>query len=151
MNISKALKEKNRLTGKIAQLQKKVMTYNVKNEGEPSDFDSLEVLKELQFAWAYLIDLKTKIAKANIGIADKLIELTEAKAELTFWNSFNNAGPAKTIVKSNKFNGRETVEVETVRLSGITSKEVFDYRDSVQERIDALQDEIDIFNGSTMI
>ena len=151
MNIAKALKEKSRTSGRIAKLQKQVQLYNQKNRGELSDFDSLELLTELQTEWAHLINLKSKISTANIPITDKLIKLTEAKAELAFWNVFSNAGPSVAILRTQKHNGREYVEVETIRTSSITSKEVFDHRDRVQKLIEDLQDDIDIFNGTTII
>ena len=107
MNIAKSLKEKNRISGKISKLQKQVEQCNRYKAGKEPDFNSVDLLKELQIEWAHLIDLKTKIAKANNGIADKLIQLTEAKAELSFWNGFRAAGqPSETTDDINYVDGK---------------------------------------------
>jgi len=151
LNIAQALKEKNRIAGRIGKLQKKVEDYNAKEINETKDFDSLELLKELQTEWAYLIDIKSRLAKANIGICEKLVRLAEAKSELTFWSCFHNAGQA-TETYPVRYNDGEKVVTETkVKVFTITSKEVTDHQERVQTMIDTLQDEIDIYNGTTQI
>jgi len=151
ITIAKALKEKNRIAGKISTLQKQVETYNYFDEDEVKDFDSLELLTQLQVEWAHLIDLKSKIAKANVGIADKLVRLTEAKAELSFWNGFRSAGQARERYDKSMYIGDKYVSVEAFKISKITSKEIADHRERVQKLIEDLQDEIDDYNATTKI
>lgn len=151
MNIAQGLKEKNRIAGRIVQLQKQVETNNQYVKGKETDFDSRELLIKLQEEWAHLIDIKTKIAKANVGIADKLVQLTEAKAELQFWNGFFNAGPAELVEVRDVRIGGEYTPVTTVTISTITSKEVVENRQRVQSLIESLQDEIDNFNAVTVL
>jgi hypothetical protein len=150
-NISRALKEKNRISGKIAKLQKQVEEFNTYEEGKVLDLSSIDLLGQLQEEWAYLIDLKTKIAMANIGIADKLIKLTEAKSELAFWNQFRNSGPAVEATEKSEYREGKHVIVPCNKYSCITSKEILDHRDRVQKLIENLQDEIDDYNAQTLI
>jgi len=150
-NISRGLKEKNRISGKIAKLQKQVEEFNTYEEGKIPDLSSIDLLGQLQEEWAYLIDLKTKIAMANIGIADKLIKLTEAKAELAFWNQFRNSGPAVELTEKSEYREGKYVMIPSIKYSSITSKEILEHRDRVQKLIENLQDEIDEFNQKTLI
>jgi hypothetical protein len=150
-NISRALKEKNRISGKIAKLQKQVEEFNTYEDGQTLDLSSIDLFGQLQEEWAYLIDLKIKIAIANIGIADKLIKLTEAKAELAFWNQFKNSGPFIDNTERSEYRGGQYVMVSIKKYSSISSKEILDERDRVQKLIENLQDEIDDYNAKTLI
>ena len=151
MTISRALKEKNRIAGRISKLQKQVEENNRYDSNKTPDFDSCVLLEELQTEWAHLIDLKTKIAKANVGIADKLIQLTEAKAELTFWNNFHCAGQASESYDKNEYISGQYVTKKGVMHSSITSKQVIEHRERVQKLIENLQDDVDDFNSKTII
>ena len=153
MTIASAVKEKNRLTGRIKKLQEKIRTYNTYRASELPDLDSKVLLVKLQEEWAYLINLKVAIAKANIGISDKLVALSEAKAELKFWNDMvSYAGKSETTVmrSTSRPNGVIEYSPETT-FSTITSMEVLTNIDKVQSSIEILQDEIDIFNGTNII
>jgi len=151
MNISKALKEKNRITGRISKLQGQVSKYNRYKKDSVREFSSKEILKSLQEEWAFLIDIKSKIAKANVGIADKLIQLTEAKAELSFWNTLNNIGPSEEVVAETKYVNGSYASVDITMICDVTSKDVQTNIDRVQKLIEDLQDEIDDYNAKTKI
>lgn len=150
INIAKALKEKNRITGRITKLQKQVVENNHYKEGVDRDYNSNDLLKSLQEEWAHLIDLKTRIAKANIGIADKLIMLTEAKAELVFWNGFRSGQPIEERDEYQYVDGKN-VTVTVNYINTIPSKEVDANVLRVQKQIEDLQDDIDTFNALTKI
>jgi len=151
MTINKALKEKNRIAGRISKLQTQVVKYNRYKKDSTVEFSTKELFKSLQEEWAYLIDIKSKIAKANVGISDKLVQLTEAKAELSFWNSFGNVGPAKETIQESKFIDGKYVFIDTVNVSEITTKDVQTNINRVQKLIENLQDEIDEYNATTKI
>ena len=150
INISKALKEKNRIAGRISKLQSQVVAYNKYKKDSNKEFSSKELLTALQEEWAYLIDIKSKIAKANIGIADKLVRLTEAKAELSFWNGFHS-GPPKEVVSESKYMGGQYVTVDTPMICDISAKDIQTNINRVQKLIEDLQDEIDFYNQFTRI
>jgi len=152
ITIASALKEKNRLTGRINKLQSQIMRFNNYCSTEPPDLDSKVLLVKLQEEWAYLIKLKVAITKANIGISDKLVDLSESKAELKFWNDMvSYAGKAEaTVMRSSLIDG-QYVQVPNTTISTITSMEVLTNIDKAQSLIESLQDEIDIFNGTTKI
>jgi hypothetical protein len=151
ITIAKALKEKNRIAGRIAKLQGQVVKHNRYKKDSVREFSSKELLMTLQVEWAYLIDIKSKIAKANAGISDKLVQLTEAKAELSFWNSISNTGPSEEVVSESKYIGGTYVSVDTVMICDVSSKDVQTNINRVQKLIEDLQDEIDDYNARTKI
>lgn len=151
MNIAKALKEKNRIAGRIANLQAQVYKHNTFTKGVGQDFNSNDLLVKLQEEWAFLIDLKTKIAKANVGIGDKLVRLTESKAELSFWSNFGNTGTSETITTQRKYENGQVVDAPVTQINTINSKTVQENVERVQKQIEDLQDEVDNYNATTNI
>lgn len=152
MNIAKALKEKNRIAGRIKKLQTQMEKYNRQQSGIDSDFNAADIFKALQEEWAHLINLKSKIALANVGISDKLVRLSEAKAELVFWVGFDRyAGKHNEPVAQRKVVNGQYEDFFITFDSYITSKEVQDHVDRVQKLIEDLQDEVDSYNATTSI
>lgn len=152
MNIAKALKEKNRITGRLKKLQTQLNKLNRYPVNEVQDFNPADIFKSIQEEWAHLIALKTKIAHANLGIADKLVQLTEAKAELQFWITFTPyAGKHEENVERRKLINGQYEEVLVPYTSYLTSKDVQENTDRVQKLIEDLQDEVDTYNGVTNI
>lgn len=152
MNIAQALKEKNRIAGKISKLQDQIKESNQYEEGKEKDFNSAELLIQLEEQWAFLINLKTKIAKANVGIAEKLIGLTEAKAELSFWDRMTSySGKSVETATRQVWKDARREEQEYNNISSITSLEVANHHARVQKLIEDLQDEIDNYNATTQI
>lgn len=152
ITIAKALKEKNRITGKINLLQQQLYKFNTYQKDKAPDLNPADLMKSLQEEWAYLIDLKTKIAKANVGIAEKLIRLTEAKAELKFWTNFRS-GPAEDIetIFTYDYTLQQNFPTIVTNVSVYPSKQVLENQSRVQTLIETLQDEIDDFNALTRI
>jgi hypothetical protein len=150
MKIAKALKEKNRITGRIKKLQRDIQTYNRTREDRASDFDASELYRELQKEIATLIDLKTKIAKANIGIVDKLVKLAETKSQITYWTSFRTGSTSEPISESKYING-EYASVDIAAGHIICSKTVHDMLAHLQATVESLQDDIDDFNATTSV
>jgi len=151
-NIAQSLKEKNRITGRISKLQTQVRTYNRYDKANPPDLSGKDLLIKLQEEWAYLIDLKTKIAKANIGIANKLIRLTEAKAELKFWTELQPyTGKEWEVIIKSVYKSGGPVDVQVEMVSDITSLKVLEQIEHVQLEIEMLQDDIDSYNAQTQI
>lgn len=151
LSIAQALKEKNRISGRIAKLQAQVYNSNKYTDKKVPDVYADKLLIKLQEEWAHLVDVKMRLSKANIGISDKLVSLTEAKAELQFWNSFRNAGQQIEVEDDHEYVGNQYVKVQKNAYHTITSAQVLENQDRVQSLIEKLQDEIDVYNGTTSI
>lgn len=150
MNIAQALKEKNRIAGRIAKLQRQVVQYNSYqvSESDQREFNSKELLVKLQKEKCALVSIKTRIANANSGIVDKLVKLAEGKAEMAFWSCFTSGAN-----RTNKqvYNHAKSEYVDITFINTIPSKEVSENIDRVQGLIESLQDAIDNYNATTSV
>ncbi|PID95491.1 MAG: hypothetical protein CSA94_01335, partial [Bacteroidetes bacterium] len=84
MKLSKALSEKNRLARKTRELQNKIKEHNSYIKGNTPIYRTQELLGELQETIEELVELKTKIHKANQPVQDKIFKLAELKSFATF-------------------------------------------------------------------
>ncbi len=150
MTIAKALKEKNRIAGRIKKLQRDIQMYNRTREDRASDFDANQLYQELQKEIATLIDLKTKIAKANIGIVDKLVQLAETKSQIAYWTTFRTGSASEPISETKYING-EYASVDITAGHIICSKTVHDMLANLQATVESLQDDIDEFNATASV
>ena len=152
MNIAQGLKEKNRLAGTIHKLQQQIKEYNRYDSGQEPDLNAVDVMDELSNVWHNLITLKQNIAKANYGVADRLVMLAETKSKLVFWNSMSaySGKPEEQKIRHSYINNA-TVEVEYTSFSAISSKDILLVQKQLQNNINTLQDEIDTYNAMTEI
>ena len=145
MNIASALKVKNRLAGKLAKLRESAQENNSYTSINPSPVDLTAVWLEMQKTYNELVELKSKISRATNGICHKLVELSELKGMISFYQDLNiiNGKGSLTV------NGGTVEWFERLNFCGTMR------RDSaiaeVQEKIDALQDEVDEYNAKTII
>lgn len=146
MNISKALKVKNRLIGEINQLKEIFRRENSRREDSVSKVNQEELFGKLSEAGQKLERLKGAIGQATAPISKLLSSLTEAKANIIFYNSLPcregieylqmGAGNPPTEFKWNSYLNRQKIDEIVFNL---------------QKAIDAMQDEIDNFNATTQI
>ena len=143
MTIKQALKEKNRLIKAIDDEFKKVYSYNsidVSNTRPYSTQTSLENIIVLEDA---LIDIKTKIHRANTGIYDKIFRLSELKSLAKKLNHID-CSEGKVV---DRYSRGESV-IKTAEITVID-------RDTrvkmIEEEIELLQEELDTHNATTSI
>ena len=80
MNIKKALKLKNKLVLQVSENYQKVSAYNSVEEGSKKPYDTRESLEAYNSSVNELIELKTKIHRANGPVYDKIFRLSELKS-----------------------------------------------------------------------
>lgn len=146
MTIARALKEKNRVAGKLSAIRNRIYYENSKADGDKRDFDVnalVSVEKELQDR---LIAIKKAIAVINAGIAFELVRLAEIKSEIEWW---------KTIpTKAGTFteNGyRDNPPREIIFTAVVSSQDIYQKVEALQTEAESLQDRIDEYNASTKI
>jgi len=150
MNISKALKVKNRLAGKLAQLQTVAASSNSVRDDQKNykSIDLVSVWEDLTKTHQILIQIKSDIAKATAPIVGKLVALAEAKAELSFLNSiFVNESEDMVRVGFGADSSLEKIAWS----NHIDAADKQSLIDQVQKKIETLQDDIDVFNAATTI
>ena len=143
INLSRALKEKNRLIKKIKDAQNFIQMNNVFCESE-NKIDVINSVEELEKNINKLVNLKSAIAKANSerGISYLVYKMEELKSLAAFYKRF-----------STKTNGY-SYDDEGERVRQIAQ---IDYENSVktvcylEEQIEDIQDQIDDLNATTFI
>ena len=146
MNISKALKVKNRLIGEVNRLQEIVRRENSRRDDNPSTVDVENAVLNLEATRIKLIALKGEVNKASAPISGKLAMLGEIKSQINFYNSLpTREGEELTLIGANR-------EKLSFQWKAFFNKEKIDlFVKSQQEIIDQTQDEIDDFNARTQV
>ena len=143
MTIKQALKEKNRLIKAIEDEFKKVYAYNSIDEGNVRPYSTVDALSNIMTLEEGLIDLKTQIHRANIGVYDKIFRLSELKSLAKKLNQID-CSEGKV---SDRYSRNEP-SIKTAELS-IVERDV--RVKSIEEEIERLQEELDTHNATTSI
>ena len=143
MTIKQALKEKNRLIKAIDDEFKKVYSYNSIDEGNVRPYSTVTALENIMTLEEGLIDIKTKIHRANMGVYNKIFRLSELKSL------------AKRLTQINCDEGKVTDRYSRTEPSVKTAEVSVVDRDSrvkmIEEEIEQLQEELDTHNATTSI
>jgi len=142
-SLSKALKIKNRIVKEINDLQSIISNNNSSVSGNVLSFDIRESYKELNELRSTLGELKIKINTANSGMVDKMVELSELKAHITFLKTIDTK---EGKVSASRYDGAMIDKVAVFKANEIREKVK-----NTQKKINLIQDEIDTYNASTMI
>ena len=144
VTIARALKEKNRVAGRLAKARELVGRENSKDKNVPRGIDVSETYALAKTLRDRLISIKSAISEANSPIVSKIIELDEVKSEISYLNGLD--------VKEGKFvSGSYGTRIETDLDAVIRQPQVLDEVTALQARADRLQDELDEFNAATKI
>jgi CRISPR/Cas system CMR-associated protein Cmr1 (group 7 of RAMP superfamily) len=144
MKLHKALKLRKKLIGEIAQLKAQIQVKNSYLVGSlnPKKYNVPNLYKELMDKIDQLTGLKFVINEANREIQSKIYVLSEYKALITFWNG---VPVAEGTQEGGRF-GSETLREFAVQIDEQTKTA---YIKEFQEKVDALQEEIDTYNYTT--
>ena len=144
VTIARALKEKNRVAGRLAKARELVGAENSQDKSVPRGVDVATMYDLAKTLRNRLIAIKSAIAEANKPIVSKIIELDEIKSEIAFLNGLD--------VKEGKFvttNYGTRIELDIDAI--IRKQQVLDEVTALQARADRLQDELDEFNAATKV
>lgn len=143
MTIKQALKEKNRLIKAIDDEFKKIQAYNSIDESNTRPYSTQTSLENILVLEDALIDIKTKIHRANTGIYDKIFRLSELKSLAKKLNQID-CSEGKVV---DRYSRSEAV-IKTAEITVID-------RDTrvkmIEEEIELLQEELDTHNATTSI
>ena len=144
VTIARALKEKNRVAGRLAKARELVGAENSQDKSVPRGVDVAAMYDLAKMLRNRLIAIKSAIAEANKPIVSKIIEIDEIKSEIAFLNGLD--------VKEGKFvttNYGTRIESEIDAI--ISKQQVLDEVAALQVRADRIQDELDEFNATTKV
>lgn len=144
MTIKQALKEKNRLIKAIDDEFKKVYSYNSIDEGNTRPYSTATALDNITILEDGLIDLKTKIHRANIGVYNKIFRLSELKSLAKKLNQIDCSEGKST---DRYLRGAEP----SIKIAEISVVERDVRVKMIEEEIESLQEELDNHNATTSI
>lgn len=143
MTIKQALKEKNRLIKAIDDEFKKIQAYNSIDESNTRPYSTQTSLENILVLEDALIDIKTQIHRANMGVYNKIFRLSELKSLAKKLNQID-CGEGKVV---DRYSRSEAV-IKTAEITVID-------RDTrvkmMEEEIELLQEELDTHNATTSI
>jgi hypothetical protein len=93
ITLAKALKIKNRLTGRLAKVQADIQTYNSVPEGQVDQVNVPALMQSREELVGALVGLKTAINEANREVQRDIYELAEQKATAQFLAGLNTRHP----------------------------------------------------------
>ena len=138
ITLSKALKVKNRLTGRLAKVQADIHAYNSVPAGQADQVNVPALMQTRAELVGALVGLKAAINEANREAQRDIYDLAEKKATAQFLAGVNTRhGPQPPVYPS-------TVEVNYV--AALKKADVDALVVGLENEIDQLQDKLDQFN-----
>ena len=153
MTLARALKEKERISRRLASARDLFMSANCVRADEPREIDAKEAYEAMQSIQRRHVAMRKAIAVANAGVSPILAEMLVVKAELAF---YTNLGRCKEVEFVDKWVEGEDGEKERRRErvvydSFINEKKRREIIEKLTERIDDLQDEVDEYNATHFV
>ena len=143
ITLAQALKEKNRIVGEITRLWGLVENENSCWESHTRSVDVKETMKTIECLVQKLVELKTKIGKANEGNLANMYALEECKSQMSRFSKLNT-------LEDVRYRGVND-DVMEVRSAEITAQEVLQRNKNLQRQCNQLQDELDAYNATHKI
>jgi hypothetical protein len=138
ITLAKALKIKNRLTGRLAKVQADILAYNSVPEGQADQVNVPALMKTREELVGALVALKTAINDANREVQRDIYDLAEKKATAQFLAGVSTRhGPQPPVYPS-------TIEVNYI--AALKKADVDGLVVRLENEIDQLQDKLDQFN-----
>jgi len=142
MNITKALKQKNKLVSKTNEYISHVSAYNSIQEGTTRPYDAREALEKAMTSVDELVALKTAIHKANSKVYDKIFKLAELKSLVSKLKSLDcKEGMQQSY--------RMDAPVKYTTQISIVEKD--QWIEKLESQIEMLQEELESHNAKTKI
>jgi hypothetical protein len=138
ITLAKALKVKNRLTGRLAKVQADIQAYNSVPKGQADQVNIPALMQTREELVGALVGLKTAINEANREAQRDIYDLAEKKATAQFLAGVNTRHGPQPAVYPN------TTEVHYV--AALRKADVDALVAGLEKEIDQLQDRLDQFN-----
>jgi predicted nucleic acid-binding Zn-ribbon protein len=138
LSLSKALKLKNRLAGRLAKTNLTIAQYNCTVDGRKDEVNIKELDTQRTALVAALVDLKTSIYEANKGIYRNIILIGEKKGEIEFLSGLNT----KHGTEPHGYQSQQVTYVSVIQKTDVDKRVK-----QLEKEIDALQDKIDEYNA----
>ena len=142
MNVKQALKQKNKLVTELKAQYQILQKFNSIEEGNPRRYVMVDVLAKIESLSNELVELKARIHRVNQPVYNQIFLLAELK------------GRIKELKKVPTDEGKQTERYGSVQSIKEVQLNIVDIENVVgelQDRIEELQNELDIHNANTNI
>jgi len=143
ITLAQALKEKNRLVGEISNLWNLVRRENACWENRTRSIDVNETMQTINEYTQKLIELKTKIGKANAGNLENMYALEEYKSQISKYGNIDTDEEVRYLGENEDRTLSKTCIIKT--------SEVLKLQKSLQIKCNQLQDALDEYNATHKI
>ena len=142
MNVSQALKQKNKLIVELKKQYQIAQKFNSQEEGNIRRYSVQDALDKAAELTIELTDLKTKIHLANAPVYDKIFRMAELKGRIKELRKIpTEEGKAESRYSS-------VVSVKEVEINIAQLDEMVQ---TLEARIEEIQAELDVHNATTQI
>jgi hypothetical protein len=142
VSLAKALKIKNRLTGRLNKTTQNIQRYNSTLESQAEEVDVKEQLTLRERLRDSLITLKVAIFRANLEIQETILALGEAKSEIQFYGGIDTTDGDQT----HHYQNTPIKYVAVLKRGDVDAKLA-----QLETTIDTLQDKLDEYNVNVKI
>ena len=142
MNVKQALKQKNKLVTELKAQYQILQKFNSIEEGNPRRYIMVDVLAKIESLSNELVELKARIHKVNQPVYNQIFLLAELK------------GRIKELKKVPTDEGKQTERygsVQSIKEVQLNIVDIENFVGELQDRIEELQNELDIHNANTII
>lgn len=143
MNIKQALKQKNKLIKEITEKTKLMQEYNSIELGNERPYSINLLFEEVINASLELSNLKAKIHRANVPVLEDIFLMAEMKSTIQALKKID--------CTSGKSNRNMYSSTEIVLMVEMNIVERNNKIKQLENRIEEIQDKLDIFNANTEI
>lgn len=142
MNVSQALKQKNKLTVELKKQYQIAQKFNSQEEGNVRRYSVQDALDKAAELTIELINLKTKIHLANAPVYDKIFRMAELKGRIKELKKIPTE-EGKTEARYSSVVSVKEVEININQLDEMVQ--------TLEARIEEIQAELDVHNATTQI
>ena len=142
MNVSQALKQKNKLIVEIKKQYQIAQKFNSQEEGNVRHYSVQDALDKAAELTMELTDLKTKIHLANAPVYDKIFRMAELKNRIKELRKI----PTDEGKVEARFSSVASVKEVEINIAQLDEMVQF-----LEARIEEIQAELDIHNATTQI
>jgi len=142
MNVSQALKQKNKLIVELKKQYQIAQKFNSQEEGNIRRYSVQNALDRAVELTMELTDLKTKIHLANAPVYDKIFRMAELKNRIKELRKIPT-DEGKTETRFSSVASVKEVEINIAQLDEMVQ--------TLEVRIEEIQAELDVHNATTQI
>ena len=142
MNVSQALKQKNKLTVELKKQYQIAQKFNSQEEGNVRRYSVQASLDKAVELTLELTELKTKIHLANAPVYDKIFRMAELKNRIKELRKIPTE-EGKTEARYSSVVSVKEVEINIAQLDEMVQ--------TLEARIEEIQAELDVHNATTQI